>query len=792
MRSRWLLSALLAGIAAFGAAPLVLAAGAPQVESVVEGRDTASGRPVLIVLGRKLTLFREFALVRVSTSEEFAVADSYRSKNLLLLGLPASFTAADAGDYTLRLGWSRGDETVPLSLAIGRTGDGAVTTDSFDPVLRADLDDATTLGGRTPSFFTDASNLDAGTVALARLPVGTGPSQIAPGDHDHDSRYDLKSATIDWSRLANVPTGFADGTDDGGYSVGDGLGIVGSVIAVLWAGQNGDYGTATTAARSDHLHDGRYYAKSQLNATGSINASSNPVDWTQLKGVPAGLADGLDDSVSFAGTGSAATAARSDHDHDATYLRLTGGTLSGAVTVSVSGTRSVKGTTSGSSGSASLTTTPVGVLGESSTASQVGFGVLGSAASPAAVGVWGENTSAGTSGSCVGVVGKSSSSTGTGIYGECISTSGTTFGVYASNQSSAGTGVYGENQSLTGTTYGLHGQSRSTAGTGAFGESIATTGNTMGVYGKVASSAGTAVLGEATSTSGTTFGMKGKSSSGTGIGVWGETTATSGACHGVFGKTVSTSASGVSGHNFSATGAFAEGVSGYSDSDTGTGVFGKANSTTGACRGMYGTTDSSSGVGVLAEATSASSGATALQCDLPGSSPAGTLAVFRSGATLANRARIDAAGKGYFNGGTQNGGADVAESVVASDREALGPGDVLVIDPSAPRRFTRSSSAESPLVAGVYATKPGVLLRNGDVASGVPAEEVPLAVVGIVPSKVCDEGGPIAIGDLLVTSSVPGHAKKAPANPKPGTLLGKALGGLNAGKGMIEVLLMAR
>ena len=40
-------------------------------------------------------------------------------------------------------------------------------------------------------------------------------------------------------------------------------------------------------------------------------------------------------------------------------------------------------------------------------------------------------------------------------------------------------------------------------------------------------------------------------------------------------------------------------------------------------------------------------------------------------------------------------------------------------------------------------------------------DEVPLAVIGIVPCKVTAEAGPIVAGDLLVTSSTPGHAMKA-------------------------------
>ena len=40
-----------------------------------------------------------------------------------------------------------------------------------------------------------------------------------------------------------------------------------------------------------------------LKVAGTINADPNPVDWTKLKGVPGGLADGVDDGVTVAGFG---------------------------------------------------------------------------------------------------------------------------------------------------------------------------------------------------------------------------------------------------------------------------------------------------------------------------------------------------------------------------------------------------------------------------------------------------------------------------------------------------------
>jgi hypothetical protein len=164
------------------------------------------------------------------------------------------------------------------------------------------------------------------------------------------------------------------------------------------------------------------------------------------------------------------------------------------------------------------------------------------------------------------------------------------------------------------------------------------------------------------------------------------------------------------------------------------------------------------------------------------------------------QARIDATGKGFFNGGTQTGGADYAESMRASDDPtALEPGDVLALDPRDGQAVRKSRAANSPLVAGVYSTKPALLAvgehRIGDSLVG----EVPIALVGIVPTKVSAENGRIRVGDLLTSARTPGHAMKA----KPlvvrgvkiyptGAILGKAMQPLRKGKGTIKVLVMLR
>jgi hypothetical protein len=133
-------------------------------------------------------------------------------------------------------------------------------------------------------------------------------------------------------------------------------------------------------------------------------------------------------------------------------------------------------------------------------------------------------------------------------------------------------------------------------------------------------------------------------------------------------------------------------------------------------------------------------------------------------------------------------GGDYAESVDASgDRKKYEPGDVLVIDPETPSKFLRSSEPYSRAVAGVYSTKPGVTGRRQTTPKS--ADEIPMAVIGIVPVKVSAENGPIRPSDLLVASSHAGYAMKGTDSSRMlGAIIGKAMGNLESGTGVIEVL----
>jgi hypothetical protein len=112
---------------------------------------------------------------------------------------------------------------------------------------------------------------------------------------------------------------------------------------------------------------------------------------------------------------------------------------------------------------------------------------------------------------------------------------------------------------------------------------------------------------------------------------------------------------------------------------------------------------------------------------------------------------------------------------------------VLVIDPDAEGKFLKSAQPYSTTVAGIYSTKPGVVGRRQTTAKS--PDEIPMAVVGIVPTKVTTENGPIRAGDLLVTSSTPGYAMKGiDRSQMIGSIVGKAMGSLASGNGTIEVL----
>ena len=325
---------------------------------------------------------------------------------------------------------------------------------------------------------------------------------------------------------------------------------------------------------------------------------------------------------------------------------------------------------------------------------------------------------------------------------------------------------------------GVKGENSGTGinGIGVYGRH---SGNGYGVYGNTVG--GTGVYGNATSG----FGVYGKSSSGSGV--YGES-ATGNA--GFFGVTaVSNTLDAVYVSNLG------QGNGIYAESTAGNGITAVTNSGTSAAIwgfnnsggvGIHGVTFLGNSAGIKGSNTT--NGGTAVEGELLNSPTSGNLALFKVDGT--NRARIDHTGKGFFNGGTQNSGADIAEAFdVEGGLSNYEAGDVLIISQSSDRKVEKSNTAYSTLVAGVYATKPGVLLTEENVGADI-SDKVPMGVIGVIPTKVCLEGGAIKRGDMLVTSSISGVAMKAdPDKVKVGQVLGKALEDYSInGIGKIKVL----
>jgi len=149
------------------------------------------------------------------------------------------------------------------------------------------------------------------------------------------------------------------------------------------------------------------------------------------------------------------------------------------------------------------------------------------------------------------------------------------------------------------------------------------------------------------------------------------------------------------------------------------------------------------------------------------------------------RFRFTVSGDAYADGAFAGGGADLADYLPAAG--GLEPGDVLMVNGDG--LLVAAVGAYNPAVVGVYSTAPA--FAGGADADGPDAGDVPLALAGVVPVKVCAESGAIQPGDLLVASGTAGRAMRG-ENPPAGTVIGKALGTLAAGEGVIDMLVMLR
>lgn len=135
------------------------------------------------------------------------------------------------------------------------------------------------------------------------------------------------------------------------------------------------------------------------------------------------------------------------------------------------------------------------------------------------------------------------------------------------------------------------------------------------------------------------------------------------------------------------------------------------------------------------------------------------------------------------------GGADFSEQFDVTCA-AADPGSVVSIDPASPGDLCLASTAYDRRVAGIISgaggVKPGMLMgQRGTVANG----QHPVALTGRVYCKVDAAYGAIEPGDMLTTSPTTGHAMKVTDHSRAiGAIVGKAMTSLEAGRGLVLVL----
>jgi hypothetical protein len=149
---------------------------------------------------------------------------------------------------------------------------------------------------------------------------------------------------------------------------------------------------------------------------------------------------------------------------------------------------------------------------------------------------------------------------------------------------------------------------------------------------------------------------------------------------------------------------------------------------------------------------------------------------------------------GFFDGNVVVTGdillqnSDCAEDFDIAALDGVEPGSVMVIGQDG--ALLESAQAYDKRVAGVVSGggdhKPGIVLNRRELAQNRKS----IALLGKVYCKVDASHAPIEVGDLLTTSSTPGHAMKAtdPAQAF-GAVIGKALLPLEKGRGLIPILI---
>jgi len=400
---------------------------------------------------------------------------------------------------------------------------------------------------------------------------------------------------------------------------------------------------------------------------------------------------------------------------------------------------------------------------------------------------------------------------------------GAAFTLKTTNTATGATGIFGWSSNTgTNATRGVYGKADGPNSYGVFGRQSGAVGQGAAVYAEgnandglvvtTSNTNGRAVFGDATAASGVNFGVRGESASTSGRGVYGLATAGSGNSLGVYGVTLSPSGTGVFGFALAGSGD-ARGVWGQASSPDGAGgYFVNTTGTDLAVDLIVGGVGADANGIIASEPTETESDIILqvndrLRIDLDKDNNSGGSEFLIQNGSGQLVFKVNESGGVYADGAYHCGGSisdaagDLTEAEIApcliDDAPAdfaevlpaahgLRPGDVLVVGPDG--RLILSTKTFDCAVVGVYSTRLSYL---GSARRYGEPGYVPLAVVGVVPVKVSAENGAIGPGDLLVTSATAGHAMRAGDSVVAGTIIGKALGTLEWGTGMITMLVLA-
>lgn len=160
----------------------------------------------------------------------------------------------------------------------------------------------------------------------------------------------------------------------------------------------------------------------------------------------------------------------------------------------------------------------------------------------------------------------------------------------------------------------------------------------------------------------------------------------------------------------------------------------------------------------------------------------------KGGKSAAFEGTVEIEGNLEMSGAVTTLGRDCAEAFELAEDCTGEPGTVLVAGEDG--RLSPCAAAYDKAVVGIVSgagdEQPGLVLGGARPDAGASA---PIALIGRAWCKVDAGFGAITVGDMLTTSPTPGHAMIAtdPARA-PGTIIGKALGSLKFGCGVLPVL----